>query len=84
MILKIERRKMLFTHCPPLAFNKISVTDSNHLYKKLPQYYKKKIPRSYRVCPTLKRKREKKNPNLCQISQDQELKKNKKPQLSQK
>jgi len=29
-ILKIERRKILFTHCPPLAFNKISVTIMCH------------------------------------------------------
>jgi len=37
---------------------------------------KKKNPRSYRVCPTSKRKeKEQRNPNLCQISQDQELKK---------
>merc|ERR1719483_1847219 len=76
-ILKVERRKILFNHCPPLAFIKVSVADSNHLYKKLPQYYKKKkTPRSYRVCPTSKRKeKEQRNPNLCQISQDQELKK---------
>merc|ERR1719483_689077 len=44
-ILKIERRKILFNHCPPLAFNKISVADSNHLYKKMPQYYKKEKPK---------------------------------------
>merc|ERR1712129_634421 len=56
-ILKIERRKILFNHCPPLAFIKVSVADSNHLYKKLPQYYKKEKPKKLPSVSDFKKKR---------------------------
>merc|ERR1719483_1235877 len=64
-ILKIERRKILFNHCPPLAFNKISVADSNHLYKKLPQYYKKRKTQEATECVRLQK--EKKQSKKIQI-----------------
>merc|ERR1711956_156404 len=60
-ILKIERRKILFNHCPPLAFNKISVTWANHLYKKLPQYYRKEKPKKLPSVSDFEKKRAKKS-----------------------
>merc|ERR1719483_578541 len=56
-ILKVERRKILFNHCPPLAFIKVSVADSNHLYKKLPQYYKQEKPKKLPSVSDFKKKR---------------------------
>jgi len=62
-----------------------SVADSNHLYKKLPQYYKKK-PQEATECVRLRKGKEQKKSKFMPDKPRSRIKKEneKKPQLSQK